>query len=279
MKGKKYQRKNTKRTYKGPYRPKAAKKQIKEVVKKVIASKIETKVVQQAGTLLGRSIRSPMTTSEFQSTNVCLTPQGAALGAFTGNYYILGNSIGVDGRIGDEAKIKGIYFNYNIYAEDYNATTNNLPFPIIATLFVVKPKSGMRFGFDQNSIQAGANANFFENVANNDSGLQGDLADLVRKIDRDNYQVLAMRQHKIGWAGQLNTTNVVASFQNNDFKQYSSGKIKLKGFNWKVDRADIPQGQNIYAFLHCVRADGALMTTNQIVATLNYNIACYYIDP
>lgn len=257
----------------------AANARIKAVVKKVLGRQTETKVLQTAGSLNVRPYESLMTIANFNSTCYCLTPQGNTMGAWTGGAYsILANSIAQDGRIGDEVKIKAMYFNYLLIPQAYNASTNPVPAPQIIMMYFVKPKIRNANGLSKDEILSGATANFFENQSSGDSGFTGSTLDLLRKIDKDNYQVIAVRRHKIGFSGVLNTTNVVTTFGNNDFKAYAQGRVKVRGFNWKVDRQDYPQNRNIYCFITAFRADGTAIPSTQIPVVCNFNHSVYYTD-
>lgn len=257
----------------------AANARIKAVVKSVLGSQTETKVLQTAGSLNVRPYESLMTIANFNSTCFCLTPQGNTLGSWTGGGYgILANGIGQDQRIGDEVKIKAIYFNYLLIPQAYNASTNPVPSPQIVMMYFVKPKVRNANGLSKDEVLSGATASFFENQSNSDSGFSGTTLDLLRKIDRDNYQVIAVRRHKIGFAGVLNTTNVVTTFGNNDFKAYAQGRVKVGTHNWKVDRQDYPQGRNIYCFVTSFRADGTAIPSTQIPVVCNFNCSVFYTD-
>lgn len=275
-----YRRKRpAKRNYVRKAKTTAFRKSVKTVVNKVLSTKVETKILQQAGSLTGRALSSSTSASEWYASNVCLTPQGATLAAFTTSpYLILGNGVGQDQRIGDECKIKATYFNYQVIAKPYDATFNTVPAPQIVTLFFIKPKTRNQLGLTLDNIVSGANAIFFENQTNADSGLTGNLLDLLRKIDKDNYQVIATRQHKVGWAGNLNTSNQLSTLPNNDMPMYAKGKVKIPGYMWKVDRNDLYEKQNIYCFAYSLRADGTSVASSQIPIQINYNISVYYTD-
>lgn len=255
-----------------------ANKKIANVVKKVLAKKVETKVRQDAGSLVPRCIQNGMTQTEFDNLCFMCTPQGATIGAISQAYPIIGNSISQDGRIGDEILIKGHYINYIVNARSYNATTNTLPRSNIVQIWVVRAKTGNANGLNGFAIQSSSSANFFENQADGDSGMVGSVYDTIRKVDRDNYKVLAFRQHKIGWSGTLNTSNSVASYQNNDFRQYATGRIKLKGYNLKFDRLDRPQCDPIYMFIQVMAADGSTYATSQIPVDFKFNSTIYFTD-
>lgn len=254
---------------------------IKAVVKRVLGRQVETKILQTAGTIYVRPPESAETQANFNSTCMCLTPQGGTIGSWTGGGYpILGNGIGQDQRIGDECKIKATYFNYQLIPQSYNATTNPLPCPQIICLFFVRPKIRNTNGLSVAEVMSGASATFFENQANADSGLSGSPIDLLRKIDRDNWTVVAIKQHKVGFSGNLNTTNVVSSFGNNDFKQYIRGRVKMPSYVWKADRQEFYEGRNTYVFAVAYRADGSGGTgySVQLPVICNFNLAHYFTD-
>ena len=146
------------------------------------------------------------------------------------------------------------------------------------TVWIVKPKVRAISGLDITKIQSGNSANFYENQANADSGMGGTLLDLLRKPDRDNFQIISSRQYKVGWQGNLSTTNVAGTFQNNDFKSFYKGVIKLKGSNWKVSRQDEPQTQPVFCFITCIPADGSTQSTTIIPVAFNFNLTTYYTD-
>lgn len=253
-------------------------KQITRVVNNVLAKRVETKVRQDAGSLVPRCIQNGMTQVEFDNLCFMCTPQGATIGAIAQAYPIIGSGIGQDQKIGDEIRIKGQYINYIVNARPYNATTNVTPKANIVQVWVVQPKTANANGLNGFTVQSSSSANFFENQADSDSGMSGSVYDTIRKVDRDNWKVLYFRQHKIGWAGTLNTTNAVSSFNNNDFLQYATGRIKIKGRNLKFDRLDRPQMTPVYMFVQTMAADGSTYLTTQIPVDFKFNSAIYYTD-
>lgn len=268
----------TKRNYMRKASAKFNNKKIAKVCKGVINRNIETKVLQVAGSINGRAIQATTTNAEFYASTYCLTPQGGTISGFTGGYAILGNGIGEDQRVGNECRIKGTYFNYQILAQPYNASTNSVPAPQIVTLFFVKPKTRNGTGLSPDQVISGANAIFYENVTNADSGMTGSLLDDLRKIDRDNFQVVAIRQHKIGYDGNLNTGNQLSTLPTSAYTPWAKGKVKLAPYIWKVDRNNLYQGRNVYVIVHSVRADGTTITSNQIPVVVNFNHATYFQD-
>lgn len=272
-------RRPAKRNYVRKAKAKIFRKSVKKVVNKVLSSKVETKCLQQAGSLTGRALSPSTTAGEWYASNICLTPQGATIGAFTTSpYLILGPGVGQDQRSGDECRIKATYFNYQVLAKPYDATFNSVPAAQIVTLYFIRPKTRNQYGLTMDNITSGANAIFFENQTNGDSGLTGNLLDLLRKIDKDNYELIAVRQHKIGYQGNLNTSNQLSTLPNNDALMFAKGRVKIKGYTWKVDRNETFMKQNIYCFAYSLRADGTSTASSQIPVQINYNVSVYYTD-
>lgn len=251
---------------------------IKKVVNQVLARKVETKITQQWATMNVRCLQAATTQTQFNSTCLCLTPQGNSSVAIQQLYPIIGNSIAQDGRIGDECKIKSQYFDYILNANPYDAVTNTLVQPHIVTMYFIKPKNQDSLGLSVLEIVASSAANFFENQLNAESGMTGTFLDHLRKVDRDNFQVVATRTHKVGYSQQLNTLNQGSVFPNNDYKQMYKGRVKIPGYNWKVDRSEVYQGRNIYMFATYTNLNGAASATNQSASTITFNLSTYYTD-
>lgn len=260
--------------------PAAAKpsKALSKAVDKVLARKIETKVIQQWATMNVRCLQSTTTQAQFLNTSLCLTPQGNGSVAIQQLYPIIGNGIGQDQRIGDECKIKNQYFDYIINANPYDAVTNTLVQPHIVTMYFIKPKNQDSLGLSVLEIVASSAANFFENQLNAESGMTGTFLDHLRRVDTDNFQVVATRTHKVGYSAQLNTLNQGSVFPNNDYKQMYKGRVKIAGYNWKVDRNEVYQGRNIFMFATYTNLNGTAPAANQSASTITFNLSTYYTD-
>lgn len=251
---------------------------IKKQVKKVLGTLAETKVLQFAGTIDCRTIQSGTTQTQFEATTICLTPQGSTISGFNMGYPILSNGVGQDQRIGDEVKIKGSYIKYLLTAKPYNITFNPTPKAVLANVWCIKPKTQNAFGLACNQIQTNSNAIFYENQTNLESGMAGTLNDMIRAVDKDNFQVLYFKQHKLGYAGTLNSSNVVASSQNNDFHQFAMGKFKIPSYIWKVSRTELMQGRNIYFFVQILNADNTLAGASELPVSCAFNESIYFTD-
>ncbi|WP_445779168.1 hypothetical protein, partial [Shewanella sp.] len=183
-----------------------SKKSFNRAVKSAIVRTAEAKCLQLSGSLTVRAISSASTDPFVNNAVMCLTPQGATIGSFQNAYMILANGVGQDQRIGDKVSVKATYFDYLVYAKPYDAMFNTVPAPQVVTVLILRPKSGNKLGLSPQFIRSGPEAILFENQANADSGLAGTLPDILRKIDTDNYQILARREYKIGYQGNLSSS-------------------------------------------------------------------------
>lgn len=259
---------------------KQSNQKIAKVVKNVLSKQVETKVLQWGASVNLRQLQPSTTNTQFNTQILMLTPQGATIPAIAQGYGVIGNGVGQDQRIGDEIKIKGYYFDYALNCNPYDATFNPLPAPYTVTMWVIQPKSFNGNGLDFASILGGSSTcNFFENQTNTDSGMNGTYADLCRRVDTDNYKVLAKRTHKIGYTSFASTTNQPTGMENNDYKSFVKGRIKLKGHNLKFDRLDRLQQVPVYLLCQCTRIDGVVIAPALLPIYMWYNMTIYFTDP
>lgn len=267
----------SKKTYK-PKKSKTTKNYVKKVVKDTLARKIETKVFQAGAIIFPSQINNGQ--GSLLDNCIALTPSSPSMSNC--QYYSIGNGTGQDQRIGDEIYNKGIYFSYQIIPNAYNATNNVSPCPMYVMLYFIKPKIGEQGGPTvSNYISGSSSAIFFENLANATSGLTGTFYDLSRRIDKDNYEIIAIKQHKVGFAGISGTGASTAyyGFNNNDFKLLSTGRIKLPTpKQLKVDRLGNIKYQPIYCLIQYIRVDNIVANITQKPFQFTYNIAQYFTD-
>jgi len=278
---KKYPRRRRVVKAKAPYKKRAAKAKtttIKKVVNQILSRKVETKVMQYGFGMSPRCVSASTTQAQFDSCQAIITPQGAVMPGITTFYPIIANGVGQEQRIGDEVKIKGQYLDYIVAAEEYSATTNPFPTPQIVTIWILKPKNKGLNHLTVGDIQSSSTANFFEAQINQESGLTGNYSDLLRTVDKDNYTIVARRQHKVGYQGILNSANSVTTFQQNDYKQYYKGRIRIPGYTWKVDRLEQYQGRNLIMFVQCIGFTGVSVGSGFIPVDINCNLTTYYTD-
>jgi len=257
---------------------KHSEKKISKVVSKVLAKRVEVKNIQASATYYPRTLQSVATS--ILDNNVCLTPVSPFFSATSGN--IIAEGTGQDERIGNEINIKAMYLNYSLTPMPYNATTNSTPKPMVVTIYVIRPKVGQQQGPDLGLYLSGnTNSNWFENQFNLDSGFAGNLSDLTRKIDVENYDILAVRRHKLGYAATSGTGSDTTryGFANNDFKFMHQGRIKITSpKRISYDRQGYPKVQPIYALLQCVSADNQINPFPTTAVQWQWNTSIYYTD-
>lgn len=251
---------------------------IANVVKRVLDKRVEVKCIQTSATYFPRTLGS--TATSLSDNNVCLTPINAFFAATAGT--IITEGTGQDERIGNEITMKAAYLNYSLTPMPYNATTNPTPKPMVCTIYIIRPKVGQTQGPDLGLYLSGnANSNFFENQFNFDSGFVGNLNDLTRKIDTENYDIIAVRQHKLGYSATSGTGSLPAyyGYSNNDFKFMHQGRIKITSpKKISYDRQGYPKVQPIYALIQCVSADNLINTFPTTAVQWQWNISTYYTD-
>lgn len=253
---------------------------IAKVVKNVLAKQVETKVLQWGGTVNLRQLTTATSSAQFNTQIIMFTPQGGTIPAISQSYGIIANGVdGVGQRVGNEIKIKGYYLDYALNQNPYDATFNPAPYPYTVKMWVIQPKAFNGNGLDSTSILGNSpNANFFEFDTNAESGLIGTYTDLCRRIDKDNYRILATRTHKVGYTTPASTTNQQTGMANNDFKAFVKGRIKLKGHVLKFDRLDRPQQVPVYLLTQIIRIDGVTVTPSILPMFMWYNMSVYYTD-
>ena len=252
---------------------------ITRVVKKVIGRQAETKVLQYSGSLSIHNVNINSTQAQFNTQVFSTTPQGATISGLNQGYPVLGNGIGQDQRVADECKIKAQYLKYIIYPKPYDATFNPVPAPQIVMMWLIQPKLTQAGDLIVDNFKVNAASMFFENQTNADSGLGGSLTDLIRKVDTDNYRVVAYREHKIGYDGNLNSGNTLSTLpSSNTYKAYVQGRIKINGFTWKCNRQDVVQNRPIYLLVQTIRADNTAVVPSYIPVQLDFNLTTFFTD-
>lgn len=252
---------------------------IKAVVQRVIGRQAETKVSQEYGTLVPITLQAGVTS--MNQNSYCIT---AGSSNFTTASNIIIKGISQGQRIGDEIRVKAHYFNYQMTMRPYNATTNPTPEPVVVKLWWVRPKTSQSLGVTEaNYISNLTTSNFFEHDATSECGLAGDMGDLMKKIDRDNYRVFASRTHKLYYAGTLGAPSGVQpgffGYANNDFNFMATGRIKIKGFNVKFNNSNgNPQNQPIFCIIQVLNADGSIPPSTHQAVDFRFNNAIYFTD-
>lgn len=252
---------------------------ISKVVKNVLAKQVETKCIQLASTYFPRCINS--TTVNINDNNICLTPISNFFTNTSG--VIIGQGVGQSDRIGAEITMKAAYLSYQITPMPYNLSLNAIPKPTVVRLYFYTPKVGQNQGPDIGRyISGSANCDWFENTGNVDSGLVGNLTDLNRKIDTDNYRVLGIRTHKIGYSTTNGNTGALTTsygFSNNDFKFMANGRFKITSpKKIAFDRQTYPKIQPVYCMVQVLNADNTINAAANTPIQMSWNLTCYFTD-
>lgn len=266
-----------KKTYKRK-KPSTSKKFVKKIVKDTLARKIETKVVQSGAIIFPKQINA--STSSFTDNAISILPSSPSMSNCV--YYTIGPGVGQDQRIGDEIYNKGTYFRYQIVPNAYNATTNPNPCPLYVVLYFIKPKNTELGGpAVSNYVSGSSSCIFFENLTNATSGLTGTFYDLSRRIDTDNYEIISIKRHKLGYASTSGTGASTAfyGYNNNDFKLLCEGKVKIQAPKQiKFDRLGNMRYQPIWCLIQYIRVDNITANISHTPFQFTFNIAQYFTD-
>lgn len=269
--------KKNKKSYKK--KVKTSYKKIEKVVKQTLGRQVEKKVFQTGSIIFPGQINSSLTT--LSNNFICVLPGSSSMAAC--QYYTIGNGVGQDQRIGDEINNKGCYFYYQMIPTPYNGATNPTPAPTYVYLYFFSPKVNETGGPALlNYLSGSSSAIFFENINNAGSGLAGSFYDFTRRIDTDNYKIIAIRKHKLGFSSIPGTGSTASmyNFNNNDFSMVCSGRLKLTSPKvLKYDRLGNIKYQPVYCMIQYVRADN-IPVTNQSHTPIQFtfNITQYFTD-
>lgn len=250
---------------------------IARVVKKVLGRQAEKKVSQSWGTLVPITLQPGVTS--LQQNCFTLTPGSVN---FTDGCNVIAKGVNQGDRIGDEIQVKGIYFDYQFVPRPYNATSNPNPEPMVIVLYFVQPKVGQAFGTTATSyISNNTTSNFFDADTALESGLYGDLGDMMKRIDSDNYKFIAKREHKLYWSGTSGTGSqtLMYGYNNNDFHFMARGRVKIGPMKCAFNTSNgNPQIQPIYCIAQVLNADGSVAPASHQAVTWTYNNTIYYTD-
>lgn len=252
-------------------------KDVQTIAQRVVDKNTEVKVNQTYGTLVPITLQAGVNT--LSQNCYCLTPGSAN---FTDGCNIIPKGFNQGERIGDQIKIKGIYFNYQISCKPYNATSNPTPEPKIVRLYFVAPKVGQAIGTVAiNYITNNTTANFFDSEIVADCGFDGSIADMMKRIDKDNYTIYKIKTHKLFYSGLTGTGSqaVVYGYANNDFSFMAKGKVKLGHRNVSYNNSNNnPQIQPVFCIIQVMNADGTIPPSNRQGIDFRLNNTIYYTD-
>jgi len=199
------------RVYKRRAAPK--RRMIKKVVNQVLSKRAEKKIANKVD--LDRALLGVSPAVNFDTNNII------PLGCQTGGHNIP-QGVGQSQRIGNKLRITKATIKGTIVANQYNATTNPSPVPMVAKMVFFYAKT------DPNTQPTPAFSNDFYDFNNTVNGFRNDLVDQWAAINKEKYRVLGTRTFKLGFstlertaAGVSGTTN----YANNDFKYNASFNV------------------------------------------------------
>lgn len=252
-------------------------KDIRTIAKQEIKKDEEVKVNQAYGTLNPICIQANV--NSLSQNCYCLTPGSAN---FTDGCNIIVKGVNQGERIGDEIKVRSIHFRYQINPKPYNATTNPTPEPKVVILYFVSPKTGQAIGTNAFSyVSNNSSANFFDSDVITESGFEGNMSDMLKKIDKDNYIVYKIKVHKLFYSGLTGTgsQSVVYGYANNDFKFMARSKCVLGHRNVAYNNSNNnPQIQPVYCIIQVLNADGTTPPATRQGIDFRLCNTIYYTD-
>jgi hypothetical protein len=250
---------------------------VRTIAKNEIRKKEEIKVSQAYGTLNPICLQAGV--ASLSQNCYTLTPGSAN---FTDGCNIIVKGVNQGERIGDEIKVRSVSFRYQINPKPYNATTNPTPEPKVVILYFVSPKVGQAFGTNATSyISNNSTSNFFDSDITTEAGFEGNMADMLKKLDKDNYTVYKIKMHKVYYSGVSGTGSQTAvyGYANNDFKFMAKGKITLGHRNVAYNSSNNnPQIQPVYCIIQVLNADGTTPPASRQGIDFRLNNTIYYTD-
>lgn len=251
---------NKKKTTRRKNKKTSVSKSVKKYVKNAIHSNIENKKY----TIYGTNIALP------SAVTGVYTPYGLYCNP------ILSNGTGQAARIGNVVKIARANLTGFLNVLPTNASTNPLAAPVLVRMFILRNK------IENTSSLTGMNLNDFFESGSGSVGFQGNLLDMVFKVNSEVWTVYKTKTFKIGASSSGLQTSSSGYFDDSPMiRRFSFDLTKYLTRTQKYnDTATTPTNNNLWVFFQVVRADGvsASATTLQSMAEMHYNIEVQYED-
>ena len=251
------------------------------MVKKALTANVETYCQTWDWNLTPLCLQN--TTGTLANNYIILNPSSST----SGLGYTINRGSGSAQMIGDKIRTKRLMLKYVLSTnQTYNATTNPFPGrPIYVRFYLYKwKKQPLNDPQVTNICGFGANANFFEQ-GTSDIGFEGDLSDLNKDVNSNQYTFLKQYTFKLGssipYQGTLNIGSPAYNYANNDFKYSYFGKLNLtKYIDKNLSRDDNGDWMNTYLILLCSfwYADGALASNVTAPFTFRPEVDLFYTD-
>jgi len=179
-------------------------------------------------------------------------------------------------RIGNQIRVKKLKMSGVIRPAIQNATLNATPTPCIIRLFWVTRKD------NPNAVVT--DLSDFLQYGSTSEAPSGNLVDLTRPVNRDEWTVHATRTFKLGYADNAGTgaTPGAQNFANNDFKSLIMFSVDLTKASNKIMRFDdtsvIPTGKVIYCIPLVYRCNNNVYDSDDVPAYMDYTLEMEYED-
>lgn len=252
-------RKNNKMVKK-PYKKRATKRTarvglaVKQYVKRALAKEIENKEIYTYGANIGIG------------ANPGVIPVASKLSPS------ISQGTGKSDRIGAEVIIKSASIKGYLNLRPFDTTTNPYVAPMYVKLWLVSCKET-----NSGSIGDTAIASTFFDVNNANLGFQGNMLDMLFRINKERWTLHASKTVKLGFAnvqglatGTSDNSPFSVPFQFNFGKHL--GRLKFE------DGATIPTNKNVWLIYSAAKADGSAGSATADYAELHYVTSWNYTD-
>lgn len=236
----------------------SARKSIVKIVKSVISRQAENKVWADYG--VNQTITSAAGTNPI-ARNLLPT---------------LSPGTGIQGRVGNEIRVKSGYVRGHCNLLPYNASTNSLPLPCYIKMWVCSSRL-----LNTTSISATNISTTFFEAGGTSAGFQGNMLDIDFSTNKDMWVVHYTKTIKLGAGYVLSATSPVSGgsfFDNSSMSlpfQFNFGK-KINGLKYE-ESITSPTNKNMFLVFQVVSADGAA-AGGQVMAEFHYTTRVEYED-
>lgn len=259
-----YKKKNYK-SYASKYSKKSV--PVRQVVRRELARTVETKVSQYYQTAL--NVVSLSTANATDVNTEVLGPDATGI--------VIQQGVGQGNRVGNAITTKKLVIKGTVWANPYDATSNNVPLPVQVKIWFFYDKA------NPTEVPSVA-TNFFQN-GNSAKGFANDLTDMWAPVNTDRYRVVATRTFKIGNESYTsNGTGFVGAqyYSNNDFKWNANFSVDLtKSYPKKVvfnDNSSVPTTHALFMMTQFVAANGAAVGAGQSLVRMVFMQDYHYSD-
>lgn len=247
-----------------------ATQRVPRYLKKMIDDRIQRAEEVKQG--MNYSLNSPLPSSANTNWALAAIPLGPnTLGVG------IPQGTGQGQRVGNRITTRKCIFRGIIHANPYDATTNPAMIPVQIrmvvyrdkTLPTAQPPDARTDLFQQGSVTL---------------GLQNDLADMILPFNEDKYRVVATKVMKLGYAAFDTTGTQVGNggWHNNDFKANCEFELDVTKFLPKTviynDNSNTPTTPGLWCNFICSYANGGLIGSTTVAATLQWTLTYDYSD-